>query len=195
MSPFVTNTVEPARRRLKDCSDRIPSVTPAGFMKTAAVIVVVALMTGTRTPAKAVIDDSLLVRIYDNAGVLASELAAALRTTHDILRRADLAWTGSSVARGVTVRYRPRVTNRSPCRGRRRPADRRVGQGERGTPCARVFPFRCQRCERIRDRLRGPRRLARASEPSIRARRSSAAPSPTRSGISFSGPTPTPRPV
>ena len=36
------------------------------------------------------IDDSLLVRIYDNAGVLASELASALRTTHDILRRADL---------------------------------------------------------------------------------------------------------
>ena len=45
-------------------------MTPAGFMKTAAVIVAVALMTGTRTPAKAVIDDSLLVRIYDNAGVL-----------------------------------------------------------------------------------------------------------------------------
>jgi hypothetical protein len=59
-------------------------------MKTAAVIVAVALMTGTRTPAKAVIDDSILVRIYDNAGVLISELAAALRTTHEILRRADL---------------------------------------------------------------------------------------------------------
>jgi hypothetical protein len=65
-------------------------VTPAGFMKTAAVIVAVALMTGTRTPAKAVIDDSILVRIYDNAGVAISELAAALRTTHEILRRADL---------------------------------------------------------------------------------------------------------
>ena len=65
-------------------------MTPAGFMKTAAVIVAVALMTGTRTPAKAVIDDSILVRIYDNAGVLISELAAALRTTHEILRRADL---------------------------------------------------------------------------------------------------------
>jgi hypothetical protein len=37
-----------------------------------------------------VIDDSLLVRIYDNAGILASELASALRTTHDIMRRADL---------------------------------------------------------------------------------------------------------
>ena len=59
-------------------------------MKTAAVIVAVALMTGTRTPAKAVIDDSILVRIYDNAGVAISELAAALRTTHEILRRADL---------------------------------------------------------------------------------------------------------
>lgn len=65
-------------------------MTPAGFMKTAAVIVAVALMTGTRTPAKAVIDDSILVRIYDNAGVAISELAAALRTTHEILRRADL---------------------------------------------------------------------------------------------------------
>ena len=59
-------------------------------MKTAAMIVAVALMTGTRTPAKAVIDDSILVRIYDNAGVPISELAAALRTTHEILRRADL---------------------------------------------------------------------------------------------------------
>jgi hypothetical protein len=48
-------------------------------------------MTGTRTPASAVIDDSLLVRIYDNAGILAGELGAALRTTHDILRRAELA--------------------------------------------------------------------------------------------------------
>lgn len=65
-------------------------MTPAGFMKTAAVIVAVALMMGTRTPAKAVIDDSILVRIYDNAGVPISELAAALRTTHEILRRADL---------------------------------------------------------------------------------------------------------
>jgi hypothetical protein len=65
-------------------------VIPGGFTRTAATIVVVALMTGIRTPASAVIDDSLLVRIYDNAGVLATELAAALRTTHDILRRADL---------------------------------------------------------------------------------------------------------
>ena len=64
---------------------------PAGFAKTAAVIVAVTLMTGIRAPARAVIDDSLLVRIYDNAGVLVTELAAALRTTHDILRRADLA--------------------------------------------------------------------------------------------------------
>jgi hypothetical protein len=37
-----------------------------------------------------VIDDSILVRIYDSAGVPTSELAAALRTTHEILRRADL---------------------------------------------------------------------------------------------------------
>jgi hypothetical protein len=47
-------------------------------------------MTSSRTPASAVIDDSLLVRIYDNAGVLASELVSALRTTHEILRRAEL---------------------------------------------------------------------------------------------------------
>jgi hypothetical protein len=66
-------------------------VARGGFAKIAAVIVAVTLMTGTRTPAKAVIDDSLLVRIYDNAGVLATELSAALWTTHDILRRADLA--------------------------------------------------------------------------------------------------------
>jgi hypothetical protein len=65
-------------------------VTPSGFTRTALAIVAIALMTGIRTPASAVIDDSLLVRIYDNAGVLASELAAALRTSHDILRRADL---------------------------------------------------------------------------------------------------------
>jgi hypothetical protein len=54
------------------------------------VIVAAVLLTSTRTPASAVVDDSLLVRIYDNAGVLANELAAALRTTHEILRRADL---------------------------------------------------------------------------------------------------------
>ena len=61
------------------------------FARTTAAIVAVALMTSTRTPASsAVIDDSLLVRIYDNAGILASELTSALRTTHDILRRADL---------------------------------------------------------------------------------------------------------
>jgi len=66
-------------------------VTSAGLTRTAAAIVALALMTAVRTPAaSAVIDDSLLVRIYDNAGVLTSELAAALRTTHDILRRADL---------------------------------------------------------------------------------------------------------
>jgi hypothetical protein len=61
-----------------------------GFAGTSAAIVAVVLMTSTRTPASAVIDDSLLVRIYDNAGILAGELASALRTTHDILRRADL---------------------------------------------------------------------------------------------------------
>ena len=66
-------------------------MTSAGLTRTAAAIVALALMTAVRTPAaSAVIDDSLLVRIYDNAGVLTSELAAALRTTHDILRRADL---------------------------------------------------------------------------------------------------------
>jgi hypothetical protein len=68
----------------------MPFVTVRGFATTTAVIVAAVLMTSTRTPASAVIDDSLLVRIYDNAGVLASELASALRTTHDILRRADL---------------------------------------------------------------------------------------------------------
>jgi len=66
-------------------------VTIRGLVKTAAVIIAAMVMTSTRTPASAVIDDSLLVRIYDNVGVLASELTAALRTTHDILRRADLA--------------------------------------------------------------------------------------------------------
>ena len=63
---------------------------PAGFAKTAAVIVAVTLMTGIRVPARAVIDDSLLVRIYDNAGVNSTELTSALKTTADILRRADL---------------------------------------------------------------------------------------------------------
>ena len=66
-------------------------MTPRGLARTAAVIVAATLMMSTRTPASAVIDDSLLVRIYDNAGVLVNELAAALRTTHDIMRRADLA--------------------------------------------------------------------------------------------------------
>lgn len=62
-----------------------------GIVSTAAAVAVAILMTSTRTPASAVIDDSLLVRIYDNAGLLNSELAAALNTTHDILRRAELA--------------------------------------------------------------------------------------------------------
>jgi len=57
---------------------------------TAAVIAAAVLMTGTRTPAAAVIDDSLLVRIYNNAGLLRSELRDALNTTHEILRRAEL---------------------------------------------------------------------------------------------------------
>lgn len=66
-------------------------MTVRGFARTTAAIVAVVLMTSTRTPASsAVIDDSLLVRLYDNAGILASELASALRTTHDIMRRADL---------------------------------------------------------------------------------------------------------
>lgn len=69
----------------------MPVVTLRGFARTVAVIVAVLLMTSTRTPASAVVDDSLLVRIYDNAGVLVGELSSALRTTHDILRRADLA--------------------------------------------------------------------------------------------------------
>jgi hypothetical protein len=66
------------------------TVTPHGFARTAAAIVAVVLMIGVRAPASAVIDDSLLVRIYDNAGVLANELSAALRTTLEIMRRADL---------------------------------------------------------------------------------------------------------
>ncbi len=66
-------------------------MTPRGIARTAAAIVAVVLMMSTRTPASAVIDDSLLVRIYDSVGVLTSELATALRTTHEILRRADLA--------------------------------------------------------------------------------------------------------
>jgi hypothetical protein len=75
----------------KIARNRTPAVTPRQCASTAAVIVAVVLITSTRLPAaSAVIDDSLLVRIYDNAGVVVSELAAALRTTHDILRRADL---------------------------------------------------------------------------------------------------------
>lgn len=65
-------------------------MTERGLVRTVAAIVAAVLMTGARIPASAVIDDSLLVRIYDNAGVLVGELSSALRTTHDILRRADL---------------------------------------------------------------------------------------------------------
>src|SRR5919109_687512 len=77
--------------RLEDLHEAGTStVTPRGLATTAAVIVAAVLLTGTRAPASAVIDDSLLVRIYDNAGILGNELSSALRTTHDILRRADL---------------------------------------------------------------------------------------------------------
>ena len=58
-------------------------------MRVVALVIVAALVGGTRLPA-AVIVDSLLVRIYDNAGVLAGDLTSALKTTHDILRLADL---------------------------------------------------------------------------------------------------------
>ena len=89
-APFVTNPLSGPKDDRKLLETGLDAVTPLGLTRTAVAIVVVALMTGVRTPASAVIDDSLLVRIYDNAGVLASELTAALRTTHDILRRADL---------------------------------------------------------------------------------------------------------
>jgi hypothetical protein len=74
----------------KIARNRTTGVTPPGLAKTAAAIVAVVLMMSARAPASAVIDDSLLVRIYDNAGVLASELSSALRTTLEILRRAEL---------------------------------------------------------------------------------------------------------
>ena len=130
-------------------------------MKTAAVIVAVALMTGTRTPAKAVIDDSILVRIYDNAGVLISELAAALRTTHEILRRADLGvdWVQCRARRDGPV---PAVCDQPLSSG---DVVVRLIEGsdkESGERRALGYlPVRCRRCERIRHRLRGPRRLAR----------------------------------
>lgn len=66
-------------------------MTVRGLVRTVAAIVAAVLLTSARLPASAVIDDSLLVRIYDNAGILVSELSSALRTTHDILRRAELA--------------------------------------------------------------------------------------------------------
>lgn len=56
---------------------------------TAALVGAVAVLTAPRTPA-AVIIDSLFVRIYDNAGVLPSDLTGALKTTREILRLADL---------------------------------------------------------------------------------------------------------
>ena len=77
-------------RRLKNLRGQDSIVASGGLMRSAALLIVVALVSGTRTPA-AVIVDSLLVRIYDNAGILPADLTAALKTTHDILRRADLA--------------------------------------------------------------------------------------------------------
>jgi hypothetical protein len=64
-------------------------MTAGGLIRATALFVVVVLVMGGRLPA-AVVDDSLIIRIYDNAGVLPRDLSAALGTTHDILRRADL---------------------------------------------------------------------------------------------------------
>jgi hypothetical protein len=91
MSTSVTNQLSERERRPKDCSEQdFTDVTSVGFTRTAAAIAVAVLMTVARTPASAVIDDSLLVRIYDNVGVARSDLATAFRTAQDILRRADL---------------------------------------------------------------------------------------------------------
>jgi hypothetical protein len=65
-------------------------MTANGFIRGVAIVIGAAFLMGVRLPASAVIDDALLVRIYDNAGVPPSELTTALRTTLDILRRADL---------------------------------------------------------------------------------------------------------
>jgi hypothetical protein len=64
-------------------------VSSVHFIRAIAVVVVTALLAASHAPA-AVVVDSLLVRIYDNAGVVAADLTAALKTTYDILRRADL---------------------------------------------------------------------------------------------------------
>lgn len=70
----------------------------------AAVIAIVAGVAGTSGRA-AVILDSMVVRIYDNAGVLAEHRDRAIKGAHDILKRADV-WVEwrDCPARGPRVR-------------------------------------------------------------------------------------------
>jgi hypothetical protein len=61
-----------------------------GFGRAVAALILTAGFWGTSARA-AVILDSLTVRIYDNAGVLAAGRARAIKRANDILGRADLA--------------------------------------------------------------------------------------------------------
>jgi len=54
-------------------------------------VVAMFLAAGTGVPRAAVILDSLVVRVYDNAGVLADHRARAIKSAHEILTRAELA--------------------------------------------------------------------------------------------------------
>ena len=54
-------------------------------------VVAMFLAAGAGAPRAAVILDSLVVRVYDNAGVLAGHRARAIKSAHEILARAEVA--------------------------------------------------------------------------------------------------------
>jgi len=56
----------------------------------AALLLAVAVCLASRPAGSAVIIDSILVRVYDNAGVPSADLTEALKQSYEILRRADV---------------------------------------------------------------------------------------------------------
>src|SRR4051812_40968030 len=81
--------VEPRDERRKD-GYRDPVTVPRFTCVVAALLLSLGVCLPTRPAVGAVIIDSILVRVYDNAGVLSTDLSEALKHSYEILRRADV---------------------------------------------------------------------------------------------------------
>jgi hypothetical protein len=82
--------VETRDERLESITHR-DLVTVVRFTRVVAVLLLTLLVClPSRPAARAVIIDSILVRVYDNAGVPSADLTDALKHSYEILRRADV---------------------------------------------------------------------------------------------------------